>query len=474
MYTELLAIDLPTVVGVASATNFDILRARERVLAQRGRYESAVGAAFPVIAPMAMFESVDGARRATEGNLVNVDFHTFQPSVAVQWVVNPGRVIFDIIAARKRLDAIEKQAEAVEIETLRQAMEQYYELILAQAQVGAARQAVDEAEELLRITKVRSDAGLGVAADELRAEARRAERLQDLALALHRFYERSIGLGLTLRLDPRTTLIPSAERISPVQLVRNDLTIDQLLGIAAQCRPDMAGVRALVDAAHADRGAVFWGAFGPQLQVAYEYGALRSSTSTNRDGIPGNLIVNPTSATGSFTASPLANGFVKEAISRRSQSIEDQTFDFTEQQSFRAGGGWRLSASAFGDLKTADANQRLTIIEAERQLERVRADVVRASQYGQTQDTLIGLANQQVTSAEEALRLTEASLRAGAATTLDVLTAQDAVAQARARYAGAVVRYNQGQVSLLAAVGLLDADAVISPSSDSGSAPDSE
>ena len=58
--------------------------------------------------------------------------------------------------------------------------------------------------------------------------------------------------------------------------------------------------------------------------------------------------------------------------------------------------------------------------------------------------------------AEEALRLGEANLRAGTMTTLDVLQAQDAATQARLRYAEAVVRYNQSQVNLLAALGLLD------------------
>jgi outer membrane protein TolC len=82
--------------------------------------------------------------------------------------------------------------------------------------------------------------------------------------------------------------------------------------------------------------------------------------------------------------------------------------------------------------------------------------VVRAAQAGRTFNELIELSRQQVTSAEEALRLTEANLRAGTMTTLDVLQAEDAVAQARLRYSEAVVRHNQAQVNLLAALGLLD------------------
>ena len=56
-------------------------------------------------------------------------------------------------------------------------------------------------------------------------------------------------------------------------------------------------------------------------------------------------------------------------------------------------------------------------------------------------------------------------------TTLDVLQAQDAATQARLRYAAAVVRYNQSQVNLLAALGLLDEGTLTTtPTSDGADA----
>ena len=69
-----------------------------------------------------------------------------------------------------------------------------------------------------------------------------------------------------------------------------------------------------------------------------------------------------------------------------------------------------------------------------------------------------------------ARRLTQASLEAGAMTTLDVLQSQDAVAQARLRHAEAVVRYNQAEVNLLAAIGLLNADTIALLQTDSDKA----
>ena len=193
---------------------------------------------------------------------------------------------------------------------------------------------------------------------------------------------------------------------------------------------------------------------------------LNANNINPSEGIPGNLIVNPASATGSFSPSPVVNGFVKEGILRGSRRLgrrSDQTYGFSDQQRIRVGVGWRLSLSAFGDLKTAGAVHEQARIEAERQLDRAKAQVVTAAQAGQANNDLIELAQHQVIAAQEALRLSEANLRAGIITTLDVLQAQDAVTQARLRHAEAVVRYNQSQVNLLAAIGLLDEPSLVPP-----------
>jgi outer membrane protein TolC len=89
-------------------------------------------------------------------------------------------------------------------------------------------------------------------------------------------------------------------------------------------------------------------------------------------------------------------------------------------------------------------------------LDQVRAAVVSAHQASLTAAQLIPIARQQVTSAEEALRLTQENLKAGTGLIVDVLLAEAAAEQARARYATAIVRYNQSQIDLLAALGLID------------------
>ncbi|MBW8036723.1 MAG: TolC family protein, partial [Planctomycetes bacterium] len=162
MYREISAINLPTIVRVAAAENFDILQAKEQVMASKGMLESAHGSIFPSLVPSVSYQNVQGSVRATEGDLVGVGFNTFQSSIAVQWVLNPGKVKYEIIAAKKRLTASEHREQAVISETLRKAAVQYYELVLAQARVAASQQAVSEAQELLRINQLHNKAGTGI------------------------------------------------------------------------------------------------------------------------------------------------------------------------------------------------------------------------------------------------------------------------------------------------------------------------
>src|SRR4051794_3771860 len=429
MYRELLAVDLPAVGRGAGARNIDIRQARERVVGAQGRYESSLGAIFPVFAPSVSYEHLQGSVRAVNGPLLAADFNAFFPSALIQWAINPGRVYYDIVAARKRLDAAEGQEQSVVMDTVRAAAVQYYDLALAQAKLAAAQKAVSEAEELLRLTRLRVGAGAGLRADELRAESAVAARRQDLALAMNDFYQASVTLAVTLHLDPAVTLVPRPDPLPAICLVREELDLGRLLAIALAWRPDLRGVRDLAAAAAAEGGSTAWGNLGPQVQVGYKAGAISTQTPQRTTGLH-------------------------------------------EQEQFFANAGWALGLSTFGQIKTANAAERQARLEADRQLDLVRARVARAGEESAPQPKLIPMARQQAAAAEEALRLAQANLRAGTMLTLDVLQAEDAVDEARLRHATAVARYNQAQVNLLAAVGLIDPASLFPPNTpESPSAP---
>jgi outer membrane protein TolC len=418
MYRELLAVDLPTVLRVARAENLEIRQARTRVEFSRGQYESSFGALFPVIAPQVAFDHTQGTVRAVNGPLLPADFSSWAPAALIQWVINPGKVYYDIVASKKRLAASEHLEQQTIQQSLRTAANQYYDLVLAQAHVAVAQHSVAEAQELVRITRSRRAAGAGLEADALRAEANLSRRQQDLAIAIGEFYEASVALSLTLHLDATITLVPLPEQIPQVTLVRDDLTIDQMLALAVKWRQDLKAIRKLVAAAGADIGSTAWGGLGPNIGASYSVGGISSDTST-------------------------------------------ENFSLKEQRRFAAGAGFTIGLGTFGQIKTARASEKQASISAERQLDAVRAEVIRSMQAGATQAKLVPMAAQEVKAAESALNVAQANLRAGTMLTLDVLQAEDAVDEARLRYANAVVRYNQAQINLLTAMGLIDESALV-------------
>jgi outer membrane protein TolC len=411
MYRELLAIDLPTVVKVAQSKSLDIRLAKERVNASRGAYQGATGAIFPVISPGLSFTHVGGTSQAVDGSLVNTTFNTLVPAATVQWIVNPGRVVYDIVAARRRVEAAEQQEHAAELESTRLAAVQYYDLVLTQAQVAVARQSVAGAEESLRLAEARLRSGTGLRAEDLRARAFLAARRQDLLLAVNAFYQASVALTVTLRIDPTTTLVPAATELPQTTLVREDLPIERLLATAVEYRPDLAAARTLLAAAKADRKAALWTAFGPNLQAAYSVGAL--ATRHN-----------------------------------------DDTTGFHRTERGTVGAGTNFGAGTYAQTRIAAADARTAAIQVERRLDEIRAQVVANQQASLTHAALIPIARQQFESAEEALRLTRANQQAGTMLLTDVLTTQDQLDNARLRHVEAVARYNQSQINLLASLGL--------------------
>jgi outer membrane protein TolC len=408
---RLLAVDLPTVVRVATARNIDIQEAQQRVEALRGQYEASVGMIFPSITPNVTTLGIEGALASPTGLALATFSHTF-PVALIQWIINPGLVAYDIVASRRRLIASEQQDQAVVLETTRSAAVQYYDVVLAQAQVAVARRAMQEVEELLRIERLRLKTGTGLQADELRAEAALAGRRQDLLTALTRFYDASVALTLTLHLDPTVMLVPVTGTMRQTTLVREDLQIDDMLVTSVRYRPDLEAVRTLLAAADADRGATIWGGLGPQVQ-----------------------------ATRTFAPRPPADANVDTMY---------------RQPIYLANGGFNWSAATFGRIRTAAANVDIASTDVDRHLDEVQASVITAHQASLNAKRTIPLAQQQVTAAGEALRLTRKNLQTGTGLTIDVLQAQDMADQARLRYAAAVVRYNQAQINLLAALGLID------------------
>lgn len=420
LHHELLAIDLDTAVRVAAATRMDVELARVRVESAAADYEARTGALFPSLSPQILYESIEGHVRGIDGPLLAADFESLAPSLLLRWVLNPGKAIYERVAARRRLESAEHEERHAVQQAVTTAALQYYELALSSARLAVAERALRESEETLRLAQARRRAGTGRELDVAMAEGELARRRQDVVRALDRLYDASIELASTLRLDPAVTLVPSESALETRTLVDPERSLDELLELAIQWREDLAALRSALEAAQATHSAGRWQMFGPQLDLGYQFGSIRSET-------PG------------------------------------ATYSTRSQDRVVAGAGLTLSPSAPGFLRGMSLLEDSASLAVQRRFEAVRAEVVRASRACRSAAERLPLARAALNGAEARLRLARAAVEAGTAVALEVLQAEQVESAARLNLSETVVHHNRAQVELLAALGLADEAAVLRP-----------
>src|SRR5262249_39142758 len=333
---RMFAVDLATTVRVAMARNIDIQAAQEHVAASHGEYEASIGMIFPSIQPNITARGLKGAV-ATPAGLAVLSFNHIFPTVLLQWIINPGQVAYDIIASKRRLEASDQRDRAVVQETMRAAAVQYLRCCL-DAGSGCRRPSL-------------SGRGGGIAPhraspieDRHRPARRRtacpscagcqtAESVDSLECLLRCIGGADGNAPLGSDGDARTE---GRGIIMGTTLVREDLSIDDMLVTAARYRPDLEAIRTLVAAAEADVRATVWGGLGPQI-----------------------------TATRTFTKRPPA------------KTLADTEY---REQTYVATGGFDWSAATFGRIRTAVANAKIAELDAERQLDLLQASVVAAHQ----------------------------------------------------------------------------------------------
>jgi len=413
LFREVVGIDFDTTVRVAIADAVEVQRARLQVERAAGRYEGTVGALVPGLSPNALFEQVDGSVRGIDGPLLTGDFHSVAVGVLLRWVLDPGRAIHEVVAARRQVEVAEHTERHARQTVLCESARAFFELACRRERYLAARHALRTEEERSRLINSRAQVGLATPADRLNASGelmrRKAEEINSLAA----LYESSIALASNLRLDPAVTLVPTQGSVRRLDLVDDNLSIEDLLAISLTWREDLQSARARLGIAKSDWNAASWAAFGPKFDLGVQQGAIRSGTT-------------------------------------------ERSFSWQEQRRFTAGAGWNLSLAAAGLLKVARASEREAFLDLVASLERVRAEVVRARQACTSAAQLLPLSQQRAAAAEETLRATSVGVRLGTQLEADRLAALQSFERARVEALEAVAQYNMAQIELLAALGLLD------------------
>jgi outer membrane protein TolC len=401
-----LPIDLATALALARSKNLDILEARARLAEARGVRNESLGRLVPEYTGSFTARRINGEIQASFGELERRTFNTFLPAAAVELGINPGRAVFDALAAHRRLAAAEQDAEQVTQDVLATVAGQYLALQEAQARVKIAEEALAASRGLERVARDREGSGVGLKVDVLRAEARAAADEVRLAQARNALREASLRLAVTLKLDPTVTLFPLDTVVREQTLVDPALALGALLERAVANRPDLAADVRRIKAAESSQGATWAGALGPRIYGAFEESAIGDSISDlgNRQ---------------------IYGGFV----------------------------GFRLSPASIGQVQAARARLDQARLQAERSEQRVGAEVIGAREQVLTARENVEAGLRGLRAAEAALELSQVRFKDGVGIGLEVLDAQAALSEARTNLVAAIIGYDVAQVALLRALG---------------------
>ncbi|MBN9144341.1 MULTISPECIES: TolC family protein [unclassified Novosphingobium] len=393
---DVVSLDLPHALQLAHARNLDLEEAKARVKQGSGVVSGALGAALPGIAVGVDAMRLDGALPGAGGAYQVGRFERVSPFALASWIMRPGQVVFDILAARRNLSALRHDAEFTGRRVDHDIAQAFYALALAQAHIAASTDRVEESRELLRLSSAREASGLGLALDTQMARESAARAAMDQIKALNAYYAASLRLAGLLDLDPAVLLVP-AQGALPEPASAEEPALDVLTAAALAHRADLAAIRQQVGVSDAAGAAAILAAVGPQVSAS------------------------------AITADPIPTAKASDTMFRL--------------PSANASLSLTLSASVIGKAQSAAASRALARIAMRRRLEDLRKEVASARQEMIAAQKAIPLARERLVASQSALALARAGLQAGTAILHPVLIAQANVQEARSAYADNLARY---------------------------------
>jgi len=404
-------IDLATALRIAASGHLDVLEGRARVREAQGRAAGADGYLLPVLSVGAAVSNLRGQAQSSFGDVKEVNFYTVNALGTVRISTNVGEAIYRDLAAHRTVEA----ASGFEVAQLQRAFFEvsvsYLGLVESDGTVRIQEQFLQEAQTLVRITQARAAQGLGTALDAERAQAQAAAAEQRLLGARNERQRRSKLLATALRLDATVDLIPADRDLAPASLVDPVEDLPRWLSRALERRQEILALQSNREAARDEASAIRWSVWGPEVSAGAAFGVLGKSFST-----------------------------------------------LDERGTWIVSAGWSFSLGGPGRIEAADARAQQAEITLQRFQDRLQASVAGAYHELALARRQLEPSQRELTAAENALRIARANYEGGLLAETDFLLIQQGADQARLRRLGAVARFNQAQLQLLAESGVASID----------------
>jgi outer membrane protein TolC len=399
---------------LAGARNLDIQLARERLSEAEANRRSAQEQFFPWITAGAGYHRRDGVAQAVPaGTISDAHYQSYNPGAALTVQMDLGDAIYKSLAAKQLVKASDQALEAQRQDSTLSAAQGYFDLAKAGALVEVTREALKTSRDYQQQLHAAVSSGIVFKGDELRVQTQTERYEITLRQALERQRVAAAELALILHLDSTVELVPRDTLLLPITLFETNASMHGLLEQALRTRPELKQSQALSSAARAAKNGAVYGPLIPTVGAQAFGGGLGGGP----DSGPGNF-----GAEGDY--------------------LVGLTWRIGPGGLFDAGrvnaGKARLAAAQLGETKLKDTITSQVVVS----LARVQ------SLWAQ-----ISLAQRNLATASETLRLTRERKQYGVGVVLEDIQAQQDVTQARSDYLTALAEYNKAQYGLNKAVG---------------------
>ncbi|MDR5695294.1 MAG: TolC family protein [Armatimonadota bacterium] len=314
-----------------------------------------------------------------------------------------GRLEAQIALAEANVKGAEATLQRTVQQVLFQVKQAYYQLLLARASRRAAERILAQAEENLRVARVRVQAGVAPQFDVLQAEVNLANARQGVVRALNSMVLARQALAALLNIPLDTLLEPQDELgITPFSV-----PLEELINRALRQRPELAELSARRAAAEA---ALELARSGARPNLALQGAYFLSGTSLQNLTSNWQVIL-------ALTLNLFDGGLTKARIQEAEERLRQ--------------------------LQVAESQQRQAIeLEVRQSYLTLQSAVAELEASGKA-----------VEQALEALRIANVRYQAGVSAQLEVIAAQAALAQAEVNRVQALFNYNLALAQLERAVG---------------------
>ena len=283
----------------------------------------------------------------------------------------------------------------------------YLDAVAGTSRIEAAEAEVNTAKALFDQATDMKQAGTVAGIDVLRAQVQYETEQQQLIVLRNELAKQKLSLARAIGIDPRQP-IELSDRVGYHAMA--PLTVDDAINRALGQRPDLLAASAMVGSAQSEKSAAQTGRL-PTLHVTGNYGTVGQTTSSTLT----------TYALGAEVHVPIFEGGVAHA------------------RTLQADAELRQRRAQFDDLKR----------QVQYEVQTALLDLGAA-------DERVRVAQHTVTLAQQTQEQARDRFRAGVASNLDVVQAQEAVARANEAFISSVYEHNLAKAALARSLGVAD------------------